>query len=1062
MRYVLLLVTLLSYPLLTNAQFNEDDPLVESRIIHDGGGDELIGVGDGISLFKYYKAQQLFARDTLIQVLTWPSGGYNYDIDVGDLDGDALDEIVAAWKTWNANNPIEMVVLQPDPMRLTVDSTNAWKNIVRLNKSNPPQMESAWRTYNGPLIKIGNFDADSLGEFVLAYWADDGMIEITVYDVSDSMTVTVLDSIRDQVMVEPSENGLCEDVAFLFDIEVVDFNGDGIDAIVLSGRRPNAPSGYQVFAHVYTYDQTSGTLNSLASDTLYTQINPQREIGNFNTASGKFYSGAQEQFVVSIFEYDVFAYENGQPDTIANIIIPVAVDENFGELDVGEPVYQRQDTIPHECYYDRSSTLCATDVNNDGIDELFSAFSYDGEFPTCKIFTGNDQPGFSVYADLDTLVGALIGGVAIGNFYQDSTGGTNYQELIIPVRNSYYDQYIEVFQLHTAVDGSFDHLTSKYTVDSSNLWNYAHKTEPVLAGNLDGDLRLGTPRRYSVSEIVQPLVILNAPPIHFDVFDEENYDICNSYPTGSEFIAEYIKESQQTTEVQTEVNRDWGISASLSSGVSFWGVSVSAHLTQEYGEKFSNVEGSSHTITIGNRIEATVDDQIFSLMIDYDLWEYPIYGNNSLQGQVLVVDPKVVGYRWFDFKSWRAFEYIPNHEVGNILSYRRYPMLSDNPMLVEKIKGEYGLDTSYLLNVNSSVDWYLNFQDFTESQASTTHEFSRDWGVSVSGWGSGISLSGDYNNEDIQTQRTTVESSIDINVHLDAVNMSYGETRYEVTPYAYWATNGALVVDYAVDPEIAGPGGDDTWWDSHYGYLPDPAFILPWRYDPEKGVPISDTKRHQTKDIQFSPQDPADGDVITIHSRVHNFSLLPTIGPVGVRFYIGDPDSGGTLIVNESGESEVFTNGNIAPRGTKEIEIRWRVPEGIGIFPRIFAVIDENDAIAEIHENNNKSWNILQKTTGSTSISTTESIPVKFELSQNYPNPFNPVTTLEIAIPHQTRVSLKIYNLLGEEIHTVYSGILNAGNYQYQWDAHQVASGIYFYQLRAGDYVDVKKMMVMK
>ena len=84
--------------------------------------------------------------------------------------------------------------------------------------------------------------------------------------------------------------------------------------------------------------------------------------------------------------------------------------------------------------------------------------------------------------------------------------------------------------------------------------------------------------------------------------------------------------------------------------------------------------------------------------------------------------------------------------------------------------------------------------------------------------------------------------------------MGLGEVGYSVTPYAYWATNGALNVDYAVKPELAPPGGTDIWWQAHYGDQPDPAFILPWRYDPEKGFGLQEAaKRYQTKDLTFIP-----------------------------------------------------------------------------------------------------------------------------------------------------------------------------------------------------------------
>jgi hypothetical protein len=594
------------------------------------------------------------------------------------------------------------------------------------------------------------------------------------------------------------------------------------------------------------------------------------------------------------------------------------------------------------------------------------------------------------------------------------------------------------------------------------------KTEPWLSGNLDGDIRLGKPKRYSVTEILQPLVILNAPPIHFDVFDDQIYDVCRSYNEyESKFSSNYIKESQQSTEVRTEINRDWSMSTTLSGGFSFWGLSVSSHLTQKYGKKFSKVDGSSHTVTVGFEVAATVDDQIYATVMDYDLWEYPVYGNNELKGHVLVVEPQIVENSWFDSKSWKGYSYIPNHEVGNILSYRRYPLLSDNPMLIEKIKGDYGFDTSFLLSGNSSYNWYLNFQDFTEAQATTTKEYTRDWGISVSYWGSGFSMEGSYHSEDIQTQRTTVESGIYLDVHLDAVDMSIGETRYKVTPYAYWATNGALVIDYAVAPELAGPGGEDTWWDARYGYLPDPAFILPWRYDPEKGDAISEAKRCQTKDIYFKPHDPREGDVITIYSRVHNFSLLPTPGPIGVRFYIGDPDSGGTLIEGEGGVSEVFTDAIIPPRGTMEVSMQWKIPDDIGTFPRVYAIIDADKNLTEIHENNNKSWNILNKSTLSAIPEENVNLmPSEFILAQNHPNPFNSNTVISWQVGATCKspihVELSIYNILGQKVATLLDKSMPAGHHEVEFNGQNLSSGVYLYRIKAGSWQDVKKMLLLK
>jgi enterochelin esterase-like enzyme len=85
-----------------------------------------------------------------------------------------------------------------------------------------------------------------------------------------------------------------------------------------------------------------------------------------------------------------------------------------------------------------------------------------------------------------------------------------------------------------------------------------------------------------------------------------------------------------------------------------------------------------------------------------------------------------------------------------------------------------------------------------------------------------------------------------------------------------------------------------------------------------------------------------------------------------------------------------------------------------------------------------------------------------FMLSQNYPNPFNPSTTIQFDLPKTTEVSLKVLNILGEEVATLVSDRLSAGSYSYNWDASDLASGVYLYRLQAGDYVETRKMVVMR
>ncbi|MDP2365886.1 MAG: T9SS type A sorting domain-containing protein, partial [Ignavibacteria bacterium] len=92
-----------------------------------------------------------------------------------------------------------------------------------------------------------------------------------------------------------------------------------------------------------------------------------------------------------------------------------------------------------------------------------------------------------------------------------------------------------------------------------------------------------------------------------------------------------------------------------------------------------------------------------------------------------------------------------------------------------------------------------------------------------------------------------------------------------------------------------------------------------------------------------------------------------------------------------------------------------------------------------------------------------ENLPNSFELSQNYPNPFNPSTVINFSIPEEnTLVSLKIYNSLGEEVGTLINQVVPAGNHQVNFDARGLSSGVYFYNLTAGNFVDSKKMILLK
>jgi len=95
-------------------------------------------------------------------------------------------------------------------------------------------------------------------------------------------------------------------------------------------------------------------------------------------------------------------------------------------------------------------------------------------------------------------------------------------------------------------------------------------------------------------------------------------------------------------------------------------------------------------------------------------------------------------------------------------------------------------------------------------------------------------------------------------------------------------------------------------------------------------------------------------------------------------------------------------------------------------------------------------------------INISSKVPEKFSLSQNYPNPFNPVTNLEFGISDLGFVSLKVYDILGNEIETLVNENLSAGSYSVEWDAANYPSGTYFYRITTENFTDVKRMMLVK
>jgi hypothetical protein len=91
-----------------------------------------------------------------------------------------------------------------------------------------------------------------------------------------------------------------------------------------------------------------------------------------------------------------------------------------------------------------------------------------------------------------------------------------------------------------------------------------------------------------------------------------------------------------------------------------------------------------------------------------------------------------------------------------------------------------------------------------------------------------------------------------------------------------------------------------------------------------------------------------------------------------------------------------------------------------------------------------------------------DEFPQEFSLDQNYPNPFNPSTTIKFELPKSSHVNLSVFDILGREVSVLVNERKDAGIHEVKFDGSNLASGVYFYRLQAGDFVATKKLILMK
>jgi Secretion system C-terminal sorting domain len=201
-----------------------------------------------------------------------------------------------------------------------------------------------------------------------------------------------------------------------------------------------------------------------------------------------------------------------------------------------------------------------------------------------------------------------------------------------------------------------------------------------------------------------------------------------------------------------------------------------------------------------------------------------------------------------------------------------------------------------------------------------------------------------------------------------------------------------------------------------------------------------------TNEIKYYFKDTAVGNDVSIYSLnyikdstvVWNCPFSSTIFQIS----FSQQTSSDTSFINLAGESIEFES------------ISFK--KYIGIVYRSLSEISVYSSNLIGYRINGKEWGHLS------GIKNNTNIPAEYKLEQNYPNPFNPATLIGYSIPKSGIVIIKVFDVLGREVSTLVNEYKFAGNYSVQFNAGKITSGVYFYRIESGSYVQTKKLVVLK
>lgn len=892
-------------------------------------------------------------------------------------------------------------------------------------------------TVNGPIaatagaklrLATGDFVGEGMrDEFVLGFQGDDGAIHLHVFGFAEnSLDPELLGAINDEAVTAGHE---------AWDVVTGDFDGDSDDDLALLFIKPGDPPNWAVTAKIYSIGQNGSVVPGPVAE-VFPRPGFQYSQVDLSGAAGDFDDDAAVEFAVAF----TFAQDDPEPDTYL-YVLDVAPD--LSAIVTGDAMRSTRDAQNESQIH--PINIAAGDLDGDYRDEIvmatagaWQAYKVDDQLRPEPWKTGGaeqpdafeDSDRFLALDDLDADGKAEI--VVAGSFVQEESNGDQY--LIVRVIS------LDANLIPRVIASRQNELPISNDLDSRHF--------AIALGDFDADrMHLGRPVHYRRQNVLQPSVVLNTPPVHYDVLGGTVYDLSGCFPDQQcGFSSSYTQTSSSELTVTVETHADWGVSATSSLDAEV----LKLKATATYGEKFSSTATDKESITISTGRVAAGDDWIYASILDIDYYEYPVYDGDDPApiGYYMVSIPGPVRPLWIESKDDGLLgnQFRPDHEVGNLLSYRAADaadLASPIVVFAEQTIGSTGssfatLELSRFAENGAMTSWE------TSGEVSATAGLTLDiYGVEV---GSEIETKGTFSLGEITTQTVSVQEDLEMRADFGRLQTQFGTSAtYQIEPYAYWTVYGALAIDY----KVTFPTGPSSFWTTWYGGKTDVGLSLPWRYDVQKALPMPNddpSYARRTRDIVVSKPDPVGGDTVRIGARVRNMGLAAITIPVGVDFYLGDPAAGGSLIASAT------TDSTIAAQGSENVFVEWAIPQATLLRnARIYVVLDAAAQLTnEVHAGNNVGWAPAVASGEPTAREPVEG-PHRgaFVLRQAYPNPFHGRTTIALDVPEASHVILTVYDVIGRAVVTLAEEIVPAGEHHYTFDSAGAGTGVYFYRLVA-------------